>query len=33
MGMSAVTGEMLAQLITGAETALDPGLYSLSRFG
>jgi len=33
MGMSAVTGEMLAQLITGAETALDPALYSLSRFG
>jgi D-amino-acid dehydrogenase len=33
MGMSAVTGEMLAQLICGAETALDPALYSLSRFG
>ena len=33
MGMSAVTGEMLAQLICGKETALDPAWYSVSRFG
>jgi len=33
MGMSAVTGEMLAQLITGREAALDPAPYAAARFG
>jgi D-amino-acid dehydrogenase len=33
MGMSAVTGEMLAALITGQETALDPAPYRTTRFG
>ena len=32
MGMSAVTGEMLAQMLTGQETALDPAPYSPTRF-
>jgi D-amino-acid dehydrogenase len=33
MGMSAVTGELLAQLVTGCETALDPTPYAATRFG
>jgi D-amino-acid dehydrogenase len=33
MGMSAVTGEMLAALITGQEPALDPAPYRTTRFG
>lgn len=33
MGMSAVTGEMLAALVTGRETALDPEPYRATRFG
>ena len=32
MGMSAVTGEMLAALICGREPALDPAPYSATRF-
>ena len=32
MGMSAVTGEMLADLVCGREPALDPGPYSATRF-
>jgi D-amino-acid dehydrogenase len=33
MGMSAVSGEMLAQMICGRETVLDPSPYSALRFG
>jgi D-amino-acid dehydrogenase len=33
MGMSAVSGEMLAQMICGRETELDPAPYSAGRFG
>jgi D-amino-acid dehydrogenase len=32
MGMSAATGEMLAALMTGRETALDPEPYRATRF-
>ena len=33
MGMSAVTGDLIAALMTGAEPALDPAPYSAMRFG
>jgi D-amino-acid dehydrogenase len=33
MGMSAVTGEMLAALVTGRAPALDPAPYAAARFG
>jgi D-amino-acid dehydrogenase len=32
MGMSAATGEMIADLLGGRPTALDPAPYSPARF-